>query len=139
MLYRLGTGLPFAARLGAGIDSELRQFDALLDDLPDRTLLLADAGFPHFDLVSRLDDAGHAFVMRVGADRTLLAELTGPDGSEHADGRLGSGRAARVRTGGSGPVSKFGFGRRRSAIARRCRCGRSRSKRTGPTCRTGIC
>ncbi|MFH5806530.1 IS4 family transposase [Alienimonas sp. DA493] len=89
VLYHLGTGLPYAARLGAGTASELRHLDGMLGDLPDRTLLLADAGFPHFDLLSRLDAAGCAFLMRVGADRTLLAELTA---CEHADGTCGGGQ-----------------------------------------------
>ena len=92
VLYHLGTGLPYAARLGSGTDSELRHLDAMLLELPDRTLLLADAGSPHFDLLQRLDADGHAFLTRVGADRTLLAELTEPGRCEHADGRRGAGR-----------------------------------------------
>ena len=87
--YHLGTGLPYAARLGAGTASELRRLDATSPSLPDRTLLLADAGFPHFDLPRRLRQAGHAFLMRVRADRTLLAE---PGSCEHADGTRGAGR-----------------------------------------------
>ena len=106
VLYHLGTGLPFAARPGAGTDSELRHLDGMLPELPDRTLLLADAGFPHFDLLERLHDRGHAFLMRVGADRTLLAELTEPGACEHADGTCGAGRQvwlwpqAKRRAGG---------------------------------------
>ena len=89
--YHLGTGLPFAARPGAGTDSEPRHLDGMLPELPDRTLLIGDAGFPHFDLPERLHADGHAFLMRVGADRTLLAELTEPDACEHADGTRGGG------------------------------------------------
>ena len=92
VLYHLGTGLPFAARLGPGTASELRHPDNRLPSLPDRTLLSADAGFPHFDLLERLDADGHAFLMRVGADRTLLAELVEPAECEHADGARGGGR-----------------------------------------------
>ena len=44
-LYHMGTGLPWAWKVGAGTDSERGQLRAMLDTLPAESLLVADAGF----------------------------------------------------------------------------------------------
>lgn len=75
VLYHLGTSLPYASRVGPGIVSEQRQLDAMLDDLPPRTLMLADAGFFSAKLAHQLISRGHAFLFRVGGNKHLLTEL----------------------------------------------------------------
>ena len=67
--------LPFAAQIGPGTDAETMHLTALLDELPERTLLLADAGFFSFNLALDLLNRGQGFLMRVGADKHLLTEL----------------------------------------------------------------
>ena len=75
VLYHFGTALPFAARVGTGVTSEQRLLAAMLDELPERTLLLTDGGFFSADLAHALIDRGHAFLCRVGSDKYLLTEL----------------------------------------------------------------
>lgn len=58
----------------------------MLGELPERTLLLADAGFVGYDLCRELLRRGHAFLLRVGGNRELLTGLTAADEGEF-DGR----------------------------------------------------
>jgi hypothetical protein len=74
-LWHLGWGLPYDFRVGPGTDSERRHLDTMVDGLPAQTLLVADAGFVSYALCQRLQAAGHAFVLRVGGNLTLLTEL----------------------------------------------------------------
>jgi hypothetical protein len=74
-LWHARLGLPWDFRTGPGTDSERRHLDQMLDDLPDHTLLLADAGFVSFDLCRALLEKGHAFVLRVGSNVQLLTGL----------------------------------------------------------------
>jgi hypothetical protein len=74
-LWHAGLGLPWDFRVGPGTDSERRHLDRMLDDLPDHTLLLADAGFVSFDLCRWLLEKGHAFLLRVGSNVQLLTGL----------------------------------------------------------------
>lgn len=74
-LWHAGLGLPWDFRTGPGIDSERRHLDQMLDDLPDQTLLLADAGFVSFDLCRWLLEKGQAFLLRVGSNVRLLTGL----------------------------------------------------------------
>ncbi len=75
LLQHVGTGLPWDFRLGPGTDSERRHLDDMLADLPEWTLLTADAGFISYDLCSQLIDAGQAFVLRIGGNKTLIENL----------------------------------------------------------------
>lgn len=74
-LWHTGLGLPWDFRTGRGTDSERRHLDQMLDDLPENTLLLADAGFVSFDLCRWLLEKGHAFLLRVGGNVRLLTGL----------------------------------------------------------------
>jgi hypothetical protein len=50
-VYHLGTGLPWSYQIGPGTDSERNHLRAMLGRLPDRCLLVADAGFVGYELV----------------------------------------------------------------------------------------
>jgi len=74
-LFHVASGLPWAWRRGRGDASERGLLRAMLGDLPERTLLLADAGFTGYDLLCTLQNAGHAFVVRAGRNVSLLKKL----------------------------------------------------------------
>jgi len=74
-LYHMGTGLPWAFRVGPGTESERRQLDDLMEQLPEEALLVTDAGFASYELCKSLIDCGRHFLLRVGSNTHLLAEL----------------------------------------------------------------
>ena len=74
-LFHVATGLPWAWRRDRGDGSERGLLRDLLETLPDRTLLLADAGFVGYAMLGALQAAGHAFVIRVGRHVRLLRKL----------------------------------------------------------------
>jgi hypothetical protein len=76
-LLHIGTGLVWDYRLGPGTESERRQLDAMLPDLPRRSLLTADAGFISFHLCRWLEAQGIRFLLRVGSNIHLLTGLLG--------------------------------------------------------------
>lgn len=73
--FHLDSGLPWVWRRGAGRESERRQMRDALGELPEKTLLITDAGFPGYDLLTDLLQRGHAFLMRVGRNVRLLEKL----------------------------------------------------------------
>jgi hypothetical protein len=75
VLFHVGTGLLWGWRRGRGDGSERGQLQSMLGLLPERTLLLADAGFTGYDLLRTLRDAGHDFIVRVGSNVRLLRKL----------------------------------------------------------------
>lgn len=81
-LQHVGTGLPWDFRMGPGTDSERRHLDDMLKDLPEHTLLTADAGFISYSLAAQLISANQFFVLRIGANRTLI---TGLEDDSHDD------------------------------------------------------
>jgi len=85
-LWHMGTGLPWDFRTGPGTDSERRHLETMVDDLPDRSLLVGDAGFAGYQLCRKIHDSGRFFLFRVGSNITLLTEL-GYEYQEH-DGRV---------------------------------------------------
>lgn len=74
-LYHVGTGLPWAYQIGPGTASERRHLESLVGTLPTQSLVVADAGFVGYDLCTRLAAAGHAFLLRAGANVHLLRQL----------------------------------------------------------------
>lgn len=74
-LYHLGTGLPWAWRIGPGTQSEQVQLRRMLGQLPRGSLLVADAGFTSFDLLWALSQRGVAVLVRMGSHRTLLTGI----------------------------------------------------------------
>ena len=74
-VYHAATGLPWCWHCGGGKSSERSHLEAMIPLLPDGTLLLADAGFTGYDLLSSLQEAGVEFIVRVGANVRLLRKL----------------------------------------------------------------
>ena len=74
-VWHLGLGLPWDFRVGPGTDSERRHAADMVDGLPAGALLVADAGFPGYELCRRLLRGGRSFLLRVGGNIRLLKEL----------------------------------------------------------------
>lgn len=74
-LYHMGTGLPWSFRVGPGTESERRQLDEMVDELPAEALLVTDAGFASYDLCETLIETGRHFLLRVGGNFHLLTDL----------------------------------------------------------------
>jgi hypothetical protein len=75
LLVHLGAMLPWAWKIGGARDAERTLLRSLLDDLPEGTLLVADAGFTGFDLLSELRRRRLSFLIRVGSGVRLLRRL----------------------------------------------------------------
>jgi hypothetical protein len=74
-LWHMGLGLPWDFRVGPGTDSERRHLEQMLDDLPRKSLIVADAGFAGYELCQRVLNAKQSFLLRVGGNITLLKDL----------------------------------------------------------------
>ena len=74
-LWHLGLGLPWAWRIGPGNASEREHLQQMIQDLPPKSLLVADAGFTGYDLLQTLMRDGRSFLIRVGANVRLLEHL----------------------------------------------------------------
>ena len=74
-LFHVVSGLPWGWVRGRGDSSERGQLRRMLKDLPRRTLLLLDAGFPSYVLLRALQMLGHDFIVRVGRNVNLLTGL----------------------------------------------------------------
>jgi len=86
MMWHMGLRLPWTWRLGPSNASERDHVKEMLADeeFPENTLFCGDAGFTGYPLWSAIVQAGGDFVVRVGANVSLL--------SEHADvKKLGGG------------------------------------------------
>jgi DDE family transposase len=75
MLWHVGAGLPWGWTSGPTGASERAHVRDLLAWLPERSLLTADAGFVGYEFWQSLLEAGHDFLIRVGANATLLKQL----------------------------------------------------------------
>lgn len=74
-LYHMGSGLPWRWAIGAGTDSERGQLRGMLKTLPLGSLIVADAGFTGYDLLKDIMSHDLSFLIRVGANVTLLKNL----------------------------------------------------------------
>ena len=74
-ILHMGTGLPWAFEIGPGTDSERNHLRDMLGLLPPAALLVADAGFVGYDLLTAIIQGGSDFLIRVGNNVTLLREL----------------------------------------------------------------
>jgi hypothetical protein len=72
LFWHVGTGLPWAWRTGPSDSSERQHLEEMLSELPENTLITADAGFVGYDFWSAVMAAGHRFVIRAGANVRLL-------------------------------------------------------------------
>lgn len=75
LFWHVGTGLPWAWRTGPSDSSERQHLEEMLPELPENTLITADAGFMGYDFWSAVMAAGHHFVIRAGANVRLLKKL----------------------------------------------------------------
>jgi hypothetical protein len=75
LFWHVGTGLPWAWRTGPSDSSERQHLEEMLSELPENTLITADAGFVGYDFWSAVIAAGHSFVIRAGANVRLLKKL----------------------------------------------------------------
>jgi hypothetical protein len=75
VLWHMGTGLPAAWRIGRAETSERELLLSMLDVLEPGQLLVADAGFVGYDLLSRLTGEGIQVLIRVGSNVRLLTGL----------------------------------------------------------------
>jgi len=74
-IFHLATGLIWDWRRDRGDSAERNHLRQMLSALPRATLLVADAGFTGYDLLTELLRVGHSFVIRVGSNVTLLKKL----------------------------------------------------------------
>lgn len=75
LFWHVGTGLPWAWRTGPSDSSEREHLEKMLSELPENTLITADAGFMGYDFWNAVITAGHSFVIRAGANVRLLKKL----------------------------------------------------------------
>jgi hypothetical protein len=77
LLWHMGLQMPWSWRTGPSYAAERDHFRAMLRDqpFPKNTLFCADAGFTGYELWKAMSDAGHSFLIRVGANVTLLRKL----------------------------------------------------------------
>jgi hypothetical protein len=74
-LWHVGAGLPWSWTTGPTGASERDHVRDMLAWLPERSLLTADAGFVGYEFWQALLEAGHDFLIRVGANVALLKQL----------------------------------------------------------------
>jgi len=74
-LFHVGTGLPWCWRAGNADASERDQLRQMLHLVPQKALLLMDAGYVGYDLLRQIMDSGRQFIIRVGANVELLDGL----------------------------------------------------------------
>jgi hypothetical protein len=80
-VWQLGLGLPWDFRVGPGTDSERHHARDMIETLPERALLVADAGFIGYELCRDLVRGGRSFLLRVGSNVRLLERaITGRNG-----------------------------------------------------------
>lgn len=75
VLYHVGLGLPWDWRRGPSDSSERRHLLEMAKGLPENSLITMDAGFVGYDFWQELNQAGVAFVARVGSNVRLLKNL----------------------------------------------------------------
>jgi len=77
LMWHMGMQMPWSWRSGASNASERDHFRKMLaeQNFPENTMFCADAGFTGYDLWKEILDGGHSFLIRVGANVTLLRKL----------------------------------------------------------------
>ena len=75
LFWHVGMGLPWAWRTGPSDSSERQHLEEMLSELPEDTLIAADAGFMGYEFWSAVMAAGQSFVIRAGANVRLLKKL----------------------------------------------------------------
>ncbi|HEV3257648.1 MAG TPA: transposase [Gemmataceae bacterium] len=77
LLWHMGMQMPWSWKTGPSYAAERDHFRQLLREqkFPKDTLFCGDAGFTGYELWQAISDAGHSFLIRVGANVTLLRKL----------------------------------------------------------------
>ena len=77
LLWHMGLQMPWSWRAGPSNSSERTHLRDMLAEqkFPENTLFCADAGFTGYELWKGITDAGHSFLIRVGANVKLLRQL----------------------------------------------------------------
>jgi hypothetical protein len=77
LMWHMGLNMPWCWKTGPSNSSERDHFRTMLAErkFPANTLFCADAGFTGYELWKAILDAGHSFLIRVGANVTLLRKL----------------------------------------------------------------
>jgi hypothetical protein len=75
LFWHVGLGLPWGWKTGPVDSSERAHMLEMLGILPENSMIVADAGFTGYDNWQAVMDAGHSFVIRVGANVKLLKKL----------------------------------------------------------------
>ena len=75
LLWHVGTGLPWSWRSGASDSSERHHLLEMLGEMPENSLMTADAGFVGYEFWKALLDANHDFVIRIGGNVKLIKQL----------------------------------------------------------------
>jgi hypothetical protein len=75
LFWHVGLGLPWAWKTGPVDSSERSHMLQMLGLLPENSMIVADAGFVGYGNWQEVKDAGHSFVIRVGANVKLLKKL----------------------------------------------------------------
>ena len=74
-IFHVGGGMVWDYRRGRGGGSERDHLRCMLPTLPRATLLLMDAGYVGYDLLSTIVADGHDVIVRIGANGRLLRKL----------------------------------------------------------------
>jgi IS4 transposase len=75
LLFHLASGLPWNWRVGGAESSERAHALEMIDDTPENTVFVADAGFVGYAFWKQIIDSGRHFIVRVGANVSLLQGL----------------------------------------------------------------
>jgi len=77
LLWHMGLHMPWSWKTGPSYAAERDHFRQILVEqkFPPKTLFCGDAGFTGYELWKAMSDAGHSFLIRVGANVTLLRHL----------------------------------------------------------------
>ena len=77
LVWHMGLKLPWCWKTGPSTSSERQHLMELLQtqEFPENTLFCCDAGFVGYELWKSMLDAGHSFLIRVGANVHLLKNL----------------------------------------------------------------
>jgi hypothetical protein len=78
LMWHMGLCMPWSWRTGPSNSSERGHFQEMLTTMifPKNTLFCADAGFVGYELWKSIQDAGHHFLIRVGAN-VRLPQISG--------------------------------------------------------------
>jgi hypothetical protein len=77
LIWHVALCMPWTWKTGPSTSSERAHCVEMINtqDFPERTLFCMDAGFVGYDFWKSIQDAGHHFLVRVGANVTLLKKL----------------------------------------------------------------